>query len=98
MLWTVRLVEFCELEIAYAPQGPEGDKVALRTPGGKGDKDSRHKSKGWSRITIWGVYEILVAYFEPRPIWEQHKWSGWVYKRHQFRYYFTIINYTNLIT
>ena len=38
MLWTVRLVEFCELEIAYAPQGPEGDKVAPRTPGGKGDK------------------------------------------------------------
>ena len=33
-----KVSRFCELEIAHAPQGPEGDKVAPRTPGGKGDK------------------------------------------------------------
>ena len=37
LLWPVRLVELCELEIAHGPQGPEGDKVAPWTPGAKGD-------------------------------------------------------------
>ena len=33
-----KVSRFCELEIAQGPLGPEGDKVASRTPGANGDK------------------------------------------------------------